>query len=189
MRWASLSTVPQWIEVQLAKPRDITAFAVVTYQAKTGNDTAAVWGVKNYTIDAWDPTAPKWQTIVEENKDRTMKNRVHRFDNAAVNWTANRAWIVCRLAVDGECVFRRTFAMRKAVLLGLVSLCCFSPRPLPGADDGARLRVWGSATPHTWAVPRGTRRAKIIVYRDGSVLVNASASRPRPLCRLKCQPN
>jgi len=78
--WASLSAVPQWIEVQLAKPRDITAFAVVTYQAKTGNDTAAVWGVKNYAIDAWDAVAQKWQTIVEENKDRTMKNRVHRLE-------------------------------------------------------------------------------------------------------------
>ena len=37
-----------------------------------------MWGVKNYTIEVWDATTQQWRKIIDENKDRTMKNRVHR---------------------------------------------------------------------------------------------------------------
>jgi hypothetical protein len=76
--WASQSAVPQWIQIDLAKPRDIATFAVVTYQAKAGTETAAKWGVKDYTIEVWDAAARQWKKVVEENRGRTMKNRVHR---------------------------------------------------------------------------------------------------------------
>ncbi len=78
--WVSKSgePLPQWIAIEFSQPRQISTLAVVTFQTTTGDETAAKWGVKNYTIEIWDTASQQWRQVVDENQGRTMKNRVHR---------------------------------------------------------------------------------------------------------------
>jgi hypothetical protein len=78
--WASefRQPLPQWLEVRFPAPRTIEQFCIVTFQTSLGAENAAKWGVKDYVIEVWDDDRQQWQTVVEENRGRTMKNRVHQ---------------------------------------------------------------------------------------------------------------
>ncbi len=78
--WASQSgqPLPQWIEVRFPAPRTIERFCIVTFQTQLGTEDAAKWGVKDYIIEVWDDEGEQWNGVVEENRGRTMKNRVHK---------------------------------------------------------------------------------------------------------------
>jgi len=77
--WASQQDqpLPQWVEIAFPQTRAISRFVVVTYGAKDDSSSVATWGVKNYDIEIWDADAKAWKTVVCENKDRMMWNRVH----------------------------------------------------------------------------------------------------------------
>lgn len=77
--WASQANqpLPQWVELVFPQPRSISRFIVVTYGAKDDSSSVATWGVKNYDLEVWDAEANSWKTVVCENKDRLMLNRVH----------------------------------------------------------------------------------------------------------------
>ena len=70
--------LPQWLEVRFPSPRTIEQFCIVTFQTQLGTENAAKWGVKDYVIEVWDGEGEQWNVVVEENRGRTMKNRVHK---------------------------------------------------------------------------------------------------------------
>jgi hypothetical protein len=81
--WASAfgQPLPQWIEVRFPSPRTIEQFCIVTFQTQLGTEDAAKWGVKDYVIEVWDADSQQWKVVIEENRGRTMKNRVHQLDS------------------------------------------------------------------------------------------------------------
>ena len=78
--WASEfgQPLPQWLEVRFPTPRIIEQFCIVTFQTQLGTENAAKWGVMDYVIEVWDGEGQQWKAVVEENRGRTMKNRVHK---------------------------------------------------------------------------------------------------------------
>ena len=83
--WASQQDqpLPQWVEIRFPQPRSVSRFVVVTYGAKSDPSSVNAWGVKNYDIEIWDAESNSWKTVVCENKDRIMLNRVHVLERPA----------------------------------------------------------------------------------------------------------
>ena len=77
--WASRrgQALPQWVEIQFPAPHDISRLVVITYHGDAPGDTAEFWGVTDYHIQVWDEAASDWKTVVEEDRARAMKTRVH----------------------------------------------------------------------------------------------------------------
>ena len=83
--------LPQWLQVDFPKPRDITQFVVIAYQKECSPQdleivkgwenlnmqTAGQWGIFDYEIQVWDTKASQWKTVVTEARRRAVKVRVH----------------------------------------------------------------------------------------------------------------
>jgi hypothetical protein len=81
--WASRrgQALPQWVEIQFPTPHDISRLVVITYHGDAPGDTAESWGVTDYHIQVWDEAAGGWKTVVEEDRARAMKTRVHPLEH------------------------------------------------------------------------------------------------------------
>lgn len=92
--WGSMigAALPVSLQVDYASAKNIKRFVVITYQG-SGTATAGKYGILNYRIQIWNNVAQAWQTVVTENRNLAMMNRVHSLD-APVNATK------CRLIVD-----------------------------------------------------------------------------------------
>lgn len=81
--WASKAgePLPQWLEVDFSQVRTIQRFVIITYQKDNSAETAGKWGVKNYTIEAWDKQKQKWKPLATEAAEFAGKVRVHQLAN------------------------------------------------------------------------------------------------------------
>lgn len=74
--WSSSGApLPQWLQVEFPEPRPVSRFLVTTYHAPGA--TARQHGVVDYTIEAWNEAAGRWEAVVRENKGRVLVTRVH----------------------------------------------------------------------------------------------------------------
>lgn len=80
--WASAAgqRLPQWIEVDFGRTREINQVIVITYQRENSTETATKWGIEDYEVQAWDAAAARWKTVASEARGRAVKVRVHRLD-------------------------------------------------------------------------------------------------------------
>ncbi len=78
--WASKGgePLPQWLEVDFGQERPVHRFVVINYQKDNSPETAGKWGVRNYTIEAWDKRKQKWKPLLAEACDFPGKVRVHQ---------------------------------------------------------------------------------------------------------------
>jgi hypothetical protein len=78
--WASKGgePLPQWLEVDFGQERSVQRFVVISYQKDNSPETAGKWGVRNYTIEAWDKRRQKWKPLLAEASDFPRKVRVHK---------------------------------------------------------------------------------------------------------------
>ena len=77
--WASRAgqPLPQWLEITFPRSRTISRFVLTTYQRENSLDTAAKWGVTDYSIEVWDGRRKSWKPLVQEARGRVAKVRVH----------------------------------------------------------------------------------------------------------------
>jgi hypothetical protein len=101
--WVSLKSqpLPQWLRLDLDRPRRIQRVVVITYQKEHSAETAGKWGVQGYQVQAWDAPARDWRPIATEARDFPVKVRVHRL--AAPVETDKLRIVITRVApLDGQ---------------------------------------------------------------------------------------
>lgn len=101
--WASGagSALPQWLQVTFPQLTTLDRFAVITYQADGTPETAGKWGVQDYEIQVWDASQNQWKTVVQEQRGRAVKSRVHHLSESVK--TDKIRLVVHRVApLDGQ---------------------------------------------------------------------------------------
>ena len=98
--WASRQNqpLPQWVEISFPQPRIISRFVIVNFGSKNNPLWTESFGVRNYDIEIWDPVSNSWKSVVSENKDRIMINRVHILEKPA---SISKFRVMIRDSVDG----------------------------------------------------------------------------------------